>query len=400
MKWDKIKLRDISDKIGSGATPTGGNSSYKTEGISLIRSQNVHDLNFSYAGLALIDETQAEELSNVVVCEGDILLNITGDSVARVCKVPENVLPARVNQHVAIIRLNEIKADSKFVLYHLLNDKSYLLTLAQGGSTRNALTKGMLEELEIPMPPLPIQHRIAEVLGRYDALIENYQRQIGLLEALAQNLYREWFVRGRCPDAQAQAGGLPVGWEAKRLGDIAADARRIVKIEEVEPTTPYVGLEHLSVKSIVIRDCGVVEDVDSDKLAFEPFDILFGKIRPYLHKVCLSHFSGVCSSDAIVIKPKLENALGFVMFTVFDEHFIEFADKISNGTKMPRAEWSVLQTYPLIIPSSDALERFDETIKPIFAKIGNLQSQITRLRQMRDKLLPRLMSGQLAVNAS
>lgn len=102
--WKECKLKDLTTKIGSGATPTGGDNSYKIEGISLIRSQNVLDFQFSYDGLAFIDDEQAAALHNVTVQSEDVLLNITGDSVARVCKVPEKVLPARVNQHVAIIR--------------------------------------------------------------------------------------------------------------------------------------------------------------------------------------------------------------------------------------------------------------------------------------------------------
>ena len=109
--WKEYKLKDITTKIGSGSTPTGGGGSYKSTGISLIRSQNVLDFEFSYDGLAFIDDEQADTLKNVTLNKNDVLLNITGDSVARVCKVPVEVLPARVNQHVAIIRADEKKAD-------------------------------------------------------------------------------------------------------------------------------------------------------------------------------------------------------------------------------------------------------------------------------------------------
>ena len=103
----KVQLKKITTKIGSGATPSGGQSAYQKSGISLIRSQNVHDFTFLKNGLAFINENQANNLNNVTVLENDILLNITGDSIARVCKVPKEILPARVNQHVAIIRANK-----------------------------------------------------------------------------------------------------------------------------------------------------------------------------------------------------------------------------------------------------------------------------------------------------
>src|SRR4051812_9516291 len=110
-----VPLGSITTKIGSGATPRGGKESYKADGISLIRSMNVYDFNFNWKELALIDESQANKLRNVVVKKNDILLNITGASVCRCCIVPNDVLPARVNQHVAIVRLNPDLANPKFV---------------------------------------------------------------------------------------------------------------------------------------------------------------------------------------------------------------------------------------------------------------------------------------------
>jgi type I restriction enzyme S subunit len=287
----------------------------------------------------------------------------------------------------------EIKgeADKKF-LYYYLNSEYYrgqVRATATGATVRHTAPE-RIYQCKIKLPPPHIQRRVAEVLGRYDALIENYQRQIGILEASAQALYREWFVRERIKYEGAE----------QNLGEIATETRRIVKAQNLEPGTPYVGLEHLSIKSIVIRGWGTAEDVESDKLSFEKNEILFGKIRPYLHKVCLSHFAGICSSDAIVIKPVIEHALSFILFTVFDEKFIEFADKISNGTKMPRAEWSVLKTYKVFVPSEDVLAAFEKLVLPMLSKLENLQSQITILRQMRDKLLPRLLSEQIPLTAA
>lgn len=158
------KLKDICLKIGSGATPKGGKEAYCDEGISLIRSQNVLDFTFSYDGLAHINDQQAEKLSNVEVKPQDILLNITGDSVARVCTVDPRALPARVNQHVAIIRPDENRVLSSYILYFLQMIKPYLLQIAAGGATRNALTKSMIENLELEVPDILSQKKIVSVL--------------------------------------------------------------------------------------------------------------------------------------------------------------------------------------------------------------------------------------------
>ena len=175
------KMKDICIKIGSGATPRGGKEAYTDSGISLIRSQNVLDFSFASNGLAYINEEQAEKLRNVIVEKDDVLLNITGDSVARACIVEEEVLPARVNQHVAIIRANPEMVISSYLLYFLQLRKPYLLQLASGGATRNALTKKMLEDIEINIPTIEEQKRIVSI-------IDDLQRKIKKNNEINENL--------------------------------------------------------------------------------------------------------------------------------------------------------------------------------------------------------------------
>lgn len=152
--WRLEKLKNICLKIGSGSTPKGGKESYFDSGISLIRSTNVFDYNFSFEDLAFIDKKQADKLKNVAIEENDVLLNITGVSVARCCIVPSIVLPARVNQHVMIIRPNNNLNISNYLLFNLCStpSKNALLGLSQSGSTREAITKTEIEEFQILLP--------------------------------------------------------------------------------------------------------------------------------------------------------------------------------------------------------------------------------------------------------
>ena len=201
-EWESIELKELTTKIGSGATPRGGQEAYKSEGISLIRSQNILDFSFSYNGLAFIDEDQAYALRNVEVQENDILINITGDSVARVTKVPTEVLPARVNQHVSILRSNQNKLDPDYLLYYLLNPiiKKHLLSIASDGATRNALTKSDLEDLIIQAPKdVDDQKEIAKTINVYDQKITLLREQNQTLEELAQTLFKRWFVEFEFP---------------------------------------------------------------------------------------------------------------------------------------------------------------------------------------------------------
>lgn len=198
--WEWHKLKDLTTKIGSGATPKGGEKAYKSSGISLIRSLNVHDCFFKEEKLAFIDDEQANGLKNVVVESGDVLLNITGASIARCCIVPNEFLPARVNQHVAIIRPTEY-VDSKFLNYLIVNPKfkAQLLWQGAGGATRQALTKAMVEELNIPLPSLPEQKRIVEkldaLLTRIDTAIEHLQQSVTLADALYASTINEQMMQ-------------------------------------------------------------------------------------------------------------------------------------------------------------------------------------------------------------
>ena len=246
-EWREVRLGDYVLKIGSGATPKGGKKVYLDTGeIFFIRSQYIYKNKFEKSGIIYLTDKHANELSNVEVQPKDILLNITGDSVARVCQVPDGVLPARVNQHVCIIRTNPEKLDPTFTRYVLVSNdmQSKILSLASSGATRQALTKSMIENICFSIPPLPEQKAIAEILGALDDKIDLNRRMCKTLEATAGALFKSWFVdfdpvhakmRGEQPygmDAQTAAlfsdrfveselGLIPEGWKIRSLDQIA-----------------------------------------------------------------------------------------------------------------------------------------------------------------------------------
>ena len=167
--WNQKQLGEITTKLGSGATPKGGKEAYQEDGITLIRSMNVHNGLFEYKELAHISEEQATKLDNVTIEENDVLLNITGASVARSCVVPSKILPARVNQHVCIIRCNQ-RIVPEF-LNRLLIDDNYqrlLWSIARGGATREAITKQQVESLKIIVPPIELQNQFADFVHQVD----------------------------------------------------------------------------------------------------------------------------------------------------------------------------------------------------------------------------------------
>ena len=192
--WQIGRLGDHVTKIGSGSTPTGGDAAYKQDGISLIRSLNIHDGEFKYKNLAHIDDQQAAKLANVAVEAHDVLLNITGASVARVCSVPNDVLPARVNQHVMIVRTKP-SLKSTFLERMLLNPemKKRLLQIGGAGATREAITKAQAEELVVICPPIQLQEEFVRRLTAIQTIKRQQFDAVASQDALFTSLQHRAF---------------------------------------------------------------------------------------------------------------------------------------------------------------------------------------------------------------
>ena len=192
--WPQVPIGDHASKIGSGATPRGGEESYKATGITLIRSMNVRDGSFLRDGLAFIDDEQAAQLEGVVVEADDVLLNITGASVARVCRAPADVLPARVNQHVAIIRPTAT-FNSHFLEQCLVSPsvKERLLKIARAGATREAITKSAIEQFRIIRPPRELQDRFTARVVASEGTYRRMRASLRDLDALFASLQHRAF---------------------------------------------------------------------------------------------------------------------------------------------------------------------------------------------------------------
>jgi len=425
-EWTTFRLGEVCTKIGSGATPRGGSDVYLNSGhYTLIRSQNVYNEGFHHDGLAFIDEKHAAELSNVEVKTSDVLLNITGDSVARCCQVDPAILPARVNQHVAIIRPDNKKLNPLFLRYFLVSPEMQmqLLSWAGSGGTRNALTKGMIESLEVFAPEdIDEQRAIAHILGTLDDKIELNRRMNETLEAMARAIFKSWFVdfdpvRAKAegcdpglpkpiadlfPDRfqDSKLGEIPAGWEVGTLGDVAIHPRRGVQPREIDPSVPYIALEHMPRCCIALADWGVSDGLESNKFEFKKGEILFGKLRPYFHKVGVAPLAGVCSTDIVVVIPRTEKWFAFVLGHISSMAFVEHTNAGSTGTKMPRTSWSEMERYAIVIPPAVVAEAFTRQVRPAVDRMISSIHESHTLAALRDVLLPKLLSGEIRIKSA
>lgn len=345
------------------------------------------------------------ELPKYRIEKGDLLFarqSLVLEGAGKCSIVAETEDPTVYESHLIRVRLNKELCDP-FFYFHFFNSQVGAGFVQQiVNQVAAAGIRGSdLEKLKVIYPPLPVQQKVAAILSAYDDLIENNNKRITLLEKAAEEIYREWFVRMRFPGWEQVkfVKGVPESWERTPIKNISSEIRGNVKIKNIDPNTKYLGLEHLPRKSIAITSFDTVASVQSDKLLFKERDILFGKIRPYLHKVALAHFSGACSSDTIIIRSKQKEFEGFLLFTVFSETFIELATVSSKGTKMPRADWDFLKKLEILLPPTPILEMFQERFGAQFESICNCLGQNEILKQSRNLLLSRLISGKLSVEA-
>lgn len=290
------------------------------------------------------------------------------------------------------------KNNPRFAAYFL---KNVLNGIKSDKAAVPGVNRNVLHARKVLVPTdLTIQKAIVKILSAYDDLIENNRRRIQLLERSARLLYKEWFVNLRFPGHEHVKikDGVPEGWEKKPLSELCVDVRESVNPVDLEPDTPYIGLEHIPRRSVTLSQWGMAGDVDSQKFKFSQGDILFGKIRPYFHKVGFTFVDGIASSDAVVIRPVDDYVYQYVLFLLSSDEFVALASKtVREGSKMPRADWKYLEKSNFLCPSKELLGMFNDITKPICEQLTNLAFQNQQLAKARNLLLPRLMNGEIAV---
>ncbi len=363
----------------------------------LVALQRGHDLTESErttGEVPIIGSAGQNGSHGVALAKGPgVTIGRSGGSVGKVTFVGEDFWPHNTCLYVKDFKGN----DPRFVAYLLST-----LDLAQlnSGAAQPSLNRNFVYGVHISYPEPKEQRRIVDVLSAYDDLIETNLRRIALLEESARLLYREWFVRLRFPGHERVRRGstVPAGWNRTTLGDLCTDLREIVSPDELDPETPYIGLEHMPRRSISLTEWGRADAVTSSKFRYQTGDILFGKIRPYFHKVGLAFTDGVSSSDSIVIRANDARLRSFVLMLVSSDEFVaEASQTMREGSKMPRADWKHMTQYSVTLPPPALLADFSETVTAITDQLRNLCFQNQKLRTARDHLLPRLMSGELAV---
>ncbi len=364
--------------------------------------------------------SEAPSRAKRLICKGDTVLSTVRPNRRSMFFASQPGEDWVVSTGFAVLRPNIQLIDPRFLYSCVFNRTftEYLIT-REKGAAYPAVSPEDIAYVEIPLPPLLEQRAIAYILGTLDDKIELNRKMNETLEAMARALFKSWFVdfdpvrakaEGRdtglpkeiadlFPDEfeDSELGEIPKGWEVGVLGDVATNPRRAIQPAEIKPETLYIALEHMPRRSIALSSWGSANGIGSNKFRFKKGEILFGKLRPYFHKVGVAPEDGVCSTDIIVFTPKADSWFGFVLGHVSSNNFVEYTNSGSTGTRMPRTSWNEMARYKLTIPTEQILRAYTSQIKPSIERILELIHESVSLSAIRDALLPRLISGELRV---
>ena len=367
-----------------------------------------------------------------VLSHGDFLVTMTdlskqSDTLGYPALVPSRTDNRRYlhNQRLGkVILKGEFEVDKRFLYYVMCSsDYRHEVLASATGTTVKHTSPDRVKQFRFKLPPLPEQRAIASVLGALDDKIELNRRMNETLEQMARALFKSWFVdfdpvrakmagrwrRGESlPGLPArlyevfpsrlvpcELGPIPDGWQLNTLGTIANQRRVGVHPDHIDPSTPYIALEHMPKRCVALSAWGTSDGLASGKFRFKQGDILFGKLRPYFHKVGVAPLDGVCSTDIVVMSPSSPCWFGLVLGYVSSSEFVDYTDAASTGTKMPRTKWVDMARYKIALPSQELARSFNRMMLPCIDSMRFAIHESRILIGQRDALLPEILSGHL-----
>jgi type I restriction enzyme S subunit len=406
--WSAATIEDIAIKVGSGATPKGGEAAYKPTGIPLIRSTNVIFFGFRNEGLAFIDSAQADALSNATVSSGDVLLNITGASIGRVTTAPDWANGARVNQHVCIIRpSNAISADYLAAYLSSPEFQSYVWS-DNYGVTRQALTKKQILDVFVPLPPQAEQRRISAKLDTTLASVESCRQRLEGVAALLKRFRQavlEAATTGELTREWREEQEISDEWNNKKLGQLLDDMRygTAKKCSYEAAGLPVLRIPNILESGRISREDLKFADFDSSeitKLSIHPGDLLVIRSNGSLDLVGRVAEAGeqdagmLFAGYLIRLRPNQEKVLSSYLALNFRapsaRRVIELAARSTSGVNNINSQF--LSSLSIPLPEIDEQHEIIRRAQQLFALADQLEAKLSAARQVVERLTPALLA--------
>lgn len=400
-EWTTIKATDYCIKVADG---THDSPKRTDNGKPLITSKHIKGKSIDFASAYLISDDDFTKINQrSKVDKWDVLISMIGEYCGY-CYVETNEKIDYAVKNVGIFKTGE-RTKAYWLYYYLTSPfgKEILKSL-RGGTSQPYISLGALRGLNIQIPTVEKKMlKIVSILSSLDDKIELNRQTNETLEAIAQALFKEWFVDFNFPGAtgkmvESELGEIPKGWRVGILGEVCLNFRKTIHPKDLKVEVPYLGLEHIQRKNLTIPDWDFSNKVDSQKFCFTNGDLLFGKLRPYFHKVGIAPIDGICSTDILVIRPLEPSNYSFVVTNFFSDSFIVYVSSIADGTRMPRVDWTSISKYKIVMPPKQLLTAFHKVVSGFYEKIAHVSLENQTLVKLRGELLPRLMKGEITLN--
>lgn len=281
------------------------------------------------------------------------------------------------------------------------------LTAYGGGTNISNLNQDILGALEVPLPPLPIQRRIADILSAYDELIEKNQRRIKILEEMARSLYREWFVNFRYPEHEkvplvdSPLGPIPKGWGVKKLNGVADVNKAQINARNAPEELNYIDISSVSPGRIeAIRTYAFADAPGRARRTIQHGDVLWSCVRPNRrsHAQVMHPAANTIASTGFAVLTAREIPFTYLYLATTTDDFVGYLANNATGAAYPAVTATTFEKADVRVPSASLQKKFGDATIPMAEEMHTLQRQIRNLRQTRDLLLPRLLSGQIILN--
>ena len=410
--WEQTKLGDVVDTQKGFAFKSAW---YCDAGRPIVKVSDFTNDSIDSTNLVCIPETIATDYLKYELVNGDVVVQTVGSwptnpaSVVGKCvRVPSSTSGALLNQN-AVKLFPQKNLDRQFLFYLLRNEdfKTYIIGTAQGAASQAAITLGGIRNYEFELPPIHSQRRIASTLSTYDELIENNQRRIRILEEMARSLYREWFVHFRYPGHESvplvnsPLGQIPQGWEVKKLGEIAAVNRAQINIKTAPSELHYIDIASVSPGQIdYITTYFFADAPGRARRIVQHGDILWSCVRPNRrsHAQVMRPEPDTIASTGFAVLTATDVPFTFLYCATTTDDFVAYLTNSATGSAYPAVTAKTFENAELLVPPKSLLTKFGDITVPMAEQIHILQRQAANLRRTRDLLLPRLLSGQVALS--
>ena len=403
MSWPKLRVGDITHVVTKGTTPTK-DQGFANSGVNFIKAEALNgDSALDPKGIFHISEDVHQKLKRSILQEDDVLLTIAGAQIGKCGMVRPSHIPANTNQAVGIMRVERSKTNPRYLYFWF--KQRHTFAFVQGLNAQAAqpnINLSMLKNIEIPIPPLSVQDRIASILSAYDDLIENNRRRIQLLEQAARLLYREWFVYLRFPGHEhvTITDGVPEGWEKVPLGDIANTNGRSYKARGLPDKINYIDISSVAQGRIVTKNAMLSSNAPGRaRRKAMPGDVIWSNVRPNLraYALVLDHEENDVFSTGFTVLSPVAVPFSYLYLLVTTDEFVGHLVNHATGASYPAVRPDDFERAIVPTPSKVVLELFHERAEPIYRFISVLTEEAKGLTKARDFLLPRLMNGEVVV---